>query len=170
MPGHLRSLPRLAMPPLEAFAPPDAWVLHEADMGSSEHVQLYVAAVQIGDVHAEFLLNPDDKQALPFTQRSDILFYFTRSVLLAVCAEALTLAGGVCSHIPIVFPAHRRLGIGRDFHLVADEHDLALFRPEYFSRAGYAARLAAHRAAVIQAAKAGRRVHPENMQRYRALL
>lgn len=170
MPAYLRSQPRLAMLPLEAFAPPDAWVLDDADLGSAEHVQLYVAAVQIGDVHAAFLQNPDHKQALPFTQRSDILFYFTRSVLLAVCAETLTLAGGVCSHIPIVFPAHRRLGIGRDFHLVADEHDLALFRPEYFSRAGYAARLAAHRAAVIQAAKAGQCVHPENMQRYRALL
>ncbi|WP_164871411.1 hypothetical protein [Paracoccus sp. Arc7-R13] len=44
---------------------------------------------------------------------------------------------------------------------------MILFQPEYFSRAGYAARLAAHKAAVVQAIREGRVVHPENCMRYR---
>jgi hypothetical protein len=42
-----------------------------------------------------------------------------------------------------------------------------LFNPEYFSTAGYAARLAAHSMAVLMAVKAGREVHPKNLERYR---
>jgi hypothetical protein len=160
-------LPRLAMLPLEAFAPPDAWIIDDADMGFAEHAQLYVAAEQIGDAHAEFLRNPGSAKPLPFTQRADILFFMVGTVVLAVCAETGRLAGGVCDHIPIVFPAHRARGIGRDFHLMADENGLVLFHPEYFSRAGYGARLAAHRVAVLQAVRAGRYVHPENLERYR---
>lgn len=160
-------LPRLAMLPLEVFAPSDAWIIDDADMGMAEHVQLYAAAEQIGDAHAELLQNPGSAKALPFTQRSDILFLLVGAVVLAVCAETRKLAGGVCDHIPIVFPAHRGRGIGRDFHLVADENGLVLFRPEYFSKAGYGARLAAHRVAVLQAVKAGREVHPANLERYR---
>lgn len=160
--------PRLATLPLEAFAPADAWIVHDADMGSADYLQLYVAAEQIGDAHAEFLQNPASAKALPFSQRSDILFLLTDAIVLAVSAKTRKLAGGVCTHIPIVFPAHRGLGIGRDFHLVADENNLILFQPEYFSKAGYAARLAAHRAAVLQAVREGREVHPENLIRYRA--
>ena len=159
-------LPMLAMLPLEAFVPPDAWIIDDTDMGISEYAQLIGAAEQIGDAHAEFLRNPGSAKALSFTQRSDILFLLVGAVVLAVCAETRKLAGGVCDHIPIVFPAHRRLGIGRDFHLMADENGLVLFQPEYFSKAGYGARLAAHRVAVLQAKKAGREVHPANLERY----
>lgn len=160
-------LPRLAMLPLKTFAPPDAWIIDEADMGIAEYAQLTVAVEQIGDAHAEFLHSPRSAKALSFTQRSDILFLLVGAVVLAVCAQTRKLAGGVCDHIPIVFPAHRRLGIGRDFHLMADENGLVLFRPKYFSKAGYGARLAAHRVAVLQAVKAGREVHPANLERYR---
>lgn len=159
--------PRLAMLPLEAFVPADAWIIDDADMGIAEYAPLTVAAEQIGEAHASFLDNPRSATALSFTQRSDILFYLAGSIVLAVCAESGKLAGGVCDHIPIVFPAHRGRGIGRDFHLVADENGLVLFHPEYFSRAGYGARLAAHRVAVLQAFRAKQEIHPSNLERYR---
>ena len=57
-------LPRLAMLPLEVFAPSDAWIIDDADMGMAEHVQLYAAAEQIGDAHAELLQNPGSAKAL----------------------------------------------------------------------------------------------------------
>lgn len=168
--GKAKLPPRLAALPLEAFAPPDAWIIDNADLGSADYLQLYVAAEQIGDAHAEFLQNPASAKALPFSHRADILFLLIDAVVLAVCAKTHKLTGGVCNHTPIVFPAHRGLGIGRDFHLVADENGLVLFQPDNFSRAGYAARLAAHRVAVLQAVRTGKDVHPENLMRYRVLL
>ena len=106
------------MLPLETFAPMDAWIIDDADIGIAEYAQLSVAAEQIGDAHAEFLQNPRSAKTLPFKQRSDILFLLVGPVVLAVCAQTRKLAGGVCDHIPIVFPAHPGRGIGRGFHLV----------------------------------------------------
>lgn len=166
--SHMQSQPpRLATLPLEAFAPLDAWIIDDTDMSSADRLQLYVAAEEIGDAHTEFVRIPALATALPFSQRSDVLFFRVNAIVLAVCTENGALAGGVSNHVPIVFPAHRGLGIGRDFHLVADENGMILFQPEYFTKAGYAARLAAHRVAVLQAMREGRVVHPENRMRYR---
>lgn len=85
--------PRLAALPLEAFAPPDAWIIDGADLGSADYLQLYVAAEQIGDAHAEFLQNPASAKALPFSHRADILFLLIDAVVLAVCAKTHKLAG-----------------------------------------------------------------------------
>lgn len=169
--SHMPSRPpRLATLPLEAFAPPDAWIIDDADMSSADRLRLYVAAEEIGDAHTDFVRDPASAIVLPFSQRSDVLFFLMNAVVLAVCTTCGALAGGVSNYHPIVFTAHRGLGIGRDFHLVADENGMILFQPEYFSRAGYAARLAAHKAAVVQAIREGRVVHPENRMRYRTAL
>ena len=66
--SHMPSRPpRLATLPLEAFAPPDAWIIDDADMSSADRLQLYVAAEEIGAAHTDFVRDPASAIVLPFS-------------------------------------------------------------------------------------------------------
>lgn len=60
MTGHCRPVlpPRTAMLPADRFAPPDVWIIDDADMRMPEHVQLYVAVDRIGNAHVKALETP----------------------------------------------------------------------------------------------------------------
>ncbi|MBW3243454.1 hypothetical protein KUV57_12340 [Epibacterium sp. DP7N7-1] len=90
--------------------------------------------------------------------------------LIILDAASRDVVGGCVNGTPWVSPEHRGRGLGKAFHIADRQEALGLMFPSHFSRSGYEARCAYHRDAVLAAHAAGRKIHPENLERYAELL
>lgn len=101
-----------------------------------------------------------------FAQAPDLMM----ARLAILDAGTLKLAGGCVRGIPYVEEPWRGRGLGKAMHKADRQEALGLFMPSHFSRSGYEARRAFHRDEVVAAYEAGRKVHPDNLERYQDLL
>ncbi len=73
-------------------------------MSSADRLQLYVGAEEIGDAHAEFVRDPASAIVLPFSQRSDVLFFLMNAVVLRSARSAAHWQAASAITIPSCFP------------------------------------------------------------------
>lgn len=167
-------MPRIAETAYAEFVRPDLPVIPVEDFGPEQHEMIENTVIQALRVLRR-LGAPGSAPPVAFetvsTRRPDLRFFVSPGDDQLTVADAeCALIGGVFEGTTSILPKHQRRGIAAEIHLLADEMGWALFDPSGFSPGGRASREAAHREAVLAAVAEGRPVHPDNLERYAALL